>query len=316
MTVLPLLAATGCSSDADDRSQVNDPMPLTFVSQMEGLVEATRSGTALQATKIVSGIKVGIYVYDHRDKVTTAADYATSYKKENVEFTSNGNNGWSNSYTWYWPENGNSINVYAYAPYNSSWKISGTNTFSVGSTQTTDAQYTASDLLSGSAANPVSPGSGTTAPGTVPITFSHKLSKITITLTAGNGMSLNDVTSVQITNTKVKGTVTMASNVISSVAPASDATVTTITCGEAKTSSCSAIIIPQEVAANTKLIRVTTSSGGVYDYPLSAKTTFLAGKEYKYNITLNLYGLTVSSTITNWADPITESKSLSHVNTQ
>lgn len=299
-----------CSSDADEREVLSEAVPLTFTSQLEDLVDATRSATNLQGNKIASGVKAGIYVYDAQNAVTNAT-YATAYKKENISFTSDGNNGWSSAPTWYWPGTGNKINVYAYAPYNSGWKLSGTNSFSVGTTQTTDAQYLASDLLSGSVSNPVARGTGTPSP--VAITFTHQLSKVTITLTAGTGVTLSDVSKVEILNTKVTGTVTMANNAISSVAPASGATASTIQCGGAGSGTsyaCSGIVIPgQTISTSTILIRVTMSSGGTYDYKPKTAVTFTAGKEYRYAVTLNTYGLTVTSSVTDWGTQTTENGS-------
>lgn len=298
-----LLALTACSSEGDE-PQATELIPLTFVSEMgDDQTVITRYGSNVQSTQLVSGTKVGIYLYDAKNKVSTtgAGTYATNrFNKKNIEFTANGSGGWSNSYSWFWPENGNSVNVYAYAPYNSGWDLAtaGTKTFSVPATQTDDSNYKSYDLLSGVAANPVAPATG--AAKAVAITFTHKLSKVTINLTAGSGVTLDDVSSVQVLNTVLSGTVTIANNVISSVTK-NGTTKTTITCGGAKTSSCSAIVIPGNAIATTDvLIRVNMTSGGVFDYKPQTAVTFAAGKNYIYNVTLNIYGLTVTSSITDW----------------
>lgn len=54
------------------------------------------------------------------------------------------------------------------------------------------------------------------------------------------------------------------------------------------------------VAASTQLLQVTLASGGVLYYKPSSDQVFLGSKKYKYEITVNLSGLTVTSTIANW----------------
>ena len=107
-----LLALTACSSEGDE-PQATELIPLTFVSEMgDDQTVITRYGSNVQSTQLVSGTKVGIYLYDAKNKVSTtgAGTYATNrFNKKNIEFTANGSGGWSNSYSWFWPENGNSV---------------------------------------------------------------------------------------------------------------------------------------------------------------------------------------------------------------
>lgn len=305
---VPLFTLTACSNDDDSRMQVEKRVPLTFVSQLDDQSEnITRYGTDVQSTQLVSGTKVGIFLYDAKDKKsdTGATTYANGYQKKNIEFTANGSGSFSNSYSWYWPENGNGVKVFAYAPYNSAWDLSVTSNttkdFSVPASQTDNSTYKSYDLLYGKAnsGNAVTPATGQDK--AVPITFSHMLSKITVNLTAGNGVALSNVTSVQVLNTVLTATVTYANNAISSATKKSNTATSTITCGGEGTSSCSAIVIPgNAITTSTVLIRVNTSGGGVFDYKPTTAVTFASGKNYTYNITLNTYGLTVTSSITNW----------------
>lgn len=314
VAVLTTLLFTACSNDEREEwtDNGNKALPIMITSEvLSADAGDTRAATNLQATQIASGVKVGVFIYDalNFNSTSAAQTYASSYKKENVEYTANGSGGWSATPgTYYFPMTGNKVNIYAYAPKKSSWNLTSANSHSVNTDQTTAANYNNSDLLSGVASNSVAPTSNA-----VPIQFSHVLSKVTVVLVAGNGVSLSDVSKVEILNTKVAGTVTMESNVIKSVAPASGATVSTIQCGGAGSGtsySCSAIVIPgQSVATTTEFIRITMNSGGTYSYKPQTAVNLTANKEYKYTITLNTYGLTVTSSITNWTSGVNETGS-------
>jgi hypothetical protein len=61
------------------------------------------------------------------------------------------------------------------------------------------------------------------------------------------------------------------------------------------------IIVPQTVAANENFIKLHLAAGGDLYYKIpTGNITFDSGKKYIYHITVNLTGLTVTSTITDW----------------
>ena len=123
------------------------------------------------------------------------------------------------------------------------------------------------------------------------LTFVHKLCKVEYTLVQGTGTPALTGATVQWMN--VAKTIGFTAET-GAVATSSD--VTTIT----PHSTYGAIIVPQTVSANTKLLKVTLADGGVLYYTPDEDQTFDSEKKYSYKITVNLSGLSVQSTITEW----------------
>ncbi len=221
----------------------------------------------------------------------------------------------------YFPQDGNAVNIYAYR--GGLGSISGseypTNELrhSVATDQrssnTKNAAYGHSDLLYAKETN---------VPRTTPsvqLTFHHLLSKIEVVLMEGAGDEdfLGDIESVKILNTKTGAKFTLGkdkpaygkNNENGIVITAEENTTTDIqidadvTAKDATEVLNEAIIVPQTLAAETEFIQITLKSGGKFTYKLGeAGTTFESGKKYKYTITANQTGLSVTSTIANWGN--------------
>ena len=163
--------------------------------------------------------------------------------------------------------------------------------FSVAANQSTDANYKASDLMTGTAANPVI---RTTA--AVPMTFTHLLTKVDVNLTAGDGFTDTQMADAVVSILGTKPTTTF--NVQDDIVGAASGDATTITAGTGAANS--AIIVPQTIVAGASFIKVTVG-GGDYIYKMGAATTFDAKKCYTFNITVNKTGLVLTvTTITDW----------------
>ena len=263
------------------------------------VISETRStDQSLQLTQFANGEKVGIFLVENSTNSTTGSqltsgDNVTVYNSGSpLEYTANGEGGLSITNAQYWPTSGNGLFIYGVYPSSSASAYTETaKEFSVKTDQSTDANYKASDLMTGvPASNPVS---RTTS--AVPLTFKHLLTKVNITLTAGAGFSSSDLASaeVYILNTKPTTTFSVASQTIGDASgSAQEITVCTGTAG-------SAIIVPQTLNANTNFIKVEVG-GGAYIYKLAAQTSFSASSVYTYSITVNKTGLEVSSSITGW----------------
>lgn len=76
-----------------------------------------------------------------------------------------------------------------------------------------------------------------------------------------------------------------------------DATATIAVFGEA-------IIVPQTIRPTANFLKIHTASGGDMFAKLggTADKVFEAGKKYVYTVTVSLSGITLSSTISDWAD--------------
>lgn len=308
---IALLSLTACSSDETEpqATQQTDGLTLKLFGTVDDM-GVTRAGTALQTSTVAEGNMVGVFVRDYIDDTTPGVDpYRTTYEttKNNLMLEAQSDGSLTSTTTYYWPADGNKIKVYAFAPRQTEWTLTGTsNTFTVLDDQSDATGYTStnvptgyllSDLMTGQANN----GQAVARTGdAVQVAFRHVLSKVTVTLVQGDGIDINTVNGIYIMNTKVRGAVTMTNCQISSVGPATGSLTPEIKISTNK-NACSGIIIPQAVTAGTQFIKVTTSDGGTYIWPMATGgQTFLGGYEYKYTITLNLFSLTVTNTVEPW----------------
>lgn len=111
--------------------------------------QVTRSiATGLQGNQIANDVHVGFFINENVEK-----DATTTYT-QNLDYTANGSGGFSGTAV-YFPQSGNGVNIYAYAPRkddsqdDSKLALNGTYAFSIQTDQSTDANYLASDLLWG-----------------------------------------------------------------------------------------------------------------------------------------------------------------------
>lgn len=212
--------------------------------------------------------------------VTKQSTDEKEYSGYTLDFTANGQGGLSNSTTtMYYPESGMGVSIYAYHP-----SDAGTS-FSVQADQSSDGDYFKSDLLYSAKKDYARQKEAHS------LTFVHKLCKVEYTLVQGTGTPALTGATVQWMN--VAKTIGFTAET-GAVATSSD--VTTIT----PHSTYGAIIVPQTVSANTKLLKVTLADGGVLYYTPDEDQTFDSEKKYSYKITVNLSGLSVQSTITEW----------------
>ncbi len=297
LAVAALLTMASCS---DDEVTGGGSRHLLRLSTANIISETRATGTdsELQLTQFASGSKVAIFlVEDVSGTATASGDNVTTYTQP-LEYTANGSGGLTPGAAQYWPTSGNGLHIYGVYPYSAVSTTTTTYastdiTFTVQHDQSKDADYNASDLMTGtpSSNNPVKRTSSA-----VEVKFTHLLSKININLSKGAGFNEGDLNSaeVYITNTLPTTTFNVQNTTLGTASgTAADITVCTGTTG-------SAIIVPQTIASGTAFIKVVVG-GGEYIYNLASATTFEGKTQYTYNITVAKTGLTVTSTINAWA---------------
>lgn len=315
-----LLALAGCSNEENEVTPDNWNGEIRLSSGLD-VQQVTRSiATDLQGDKINTSVKVGIFINeDTQEGGTTTTTYT-----QNMEYTADGNNGLSTSVQPYYPQSGAGVNIFAYAPRNASYAsgISGSMSFTVASDQSTDAQYLASDLLWGQPMKEDPSSSGTyisanpveRTSNAVGISFKHLLSKIEVTLKPGSGLTTEDFKGAKLTVLQVKPTtaLTMNSGTIATASGnATEITAATYPTDSEPTLTASAVLVPQAITENTKFLKVHLTTGGDLFYTVEKGKGFSleSGKVYKYEITVKLTGLTVTSSIKDWesigANPVT-----------
>lgn len=277
------MALTACSQDEADIQ----PSALTQgnVISLTSQVAATRAASDPQTTALSTSNKVGVYV---------SSSSSTLYN--NVEHSVGDAGALTATTTMNYPtEDGATVNIYAYAPYASSLELSSDNAFSVSTDQSAESGYLASDLVYASKTGQASTSDA------VSLTFAHKLSQLQIVIQNDANINLTNA-SVYVTGTKIAttfnpstGTVGAASGDATAIKAANISAAGTVY----------AIVVPQDIAANTELVKITTSDK-TYIAKLTSAVTFAAGKAHSFTarIAPNEVELTLNaSSITEWGSP-------------
>ena len=174
----------------------------------------------------------------------------------------------------YYPAGAQNIDIVAFYP------ASAGTSFTVAADQTSDASYKASDLMFASVTNQAKQAAA------VNLAFSHKMAKLNVNITPGQGVT--SINSLSVLN--VKPTVSF-DHATGAVGAAS---------GEAigiAMSNNGAVIIPAQTI-NGGLLSIVTDKGTA-TYSVADKV-FEAGKLYTINITVNLRAVGTTTAITGW----------------
>ena len=304
-----LFTLAACNND--DNLPTDNPNAPVEIRLSSGIQVQTRAAHNNLDTRLAAGEEVRVWV----DDADSGVDKPNLYKN-NILTVGDDQTTLSGGNPMYFPSTGNAVNIYAihgnFEP-NTDWS----NFWSTNITHTvkqnqqsgeSNTGYAVSDLVYCKSGN-VPPNSN---PTTVNLQFEHLLSKIEVVLVEGAGAP--KIKQVEIINTKlqtkftpdkengvdVKADGPEEENPIlididtTPEADAKDGDKTNDILNEA-------IIVPQKVGGGKQFIRITTDEGGKLFYSLpEGGETFLSGKKYRYTITANLTGLTVTATIGDW----------------
>ena len=174
----------------------------------------------------------------------------------------------------YYPAGAQNIDIVAYYP------ASAGTSFTVASDQTADASYKASDLMFASVTNQAKQAAA------VNLAFSHKMAKLCVNITPGQGVtSINSLSVLNVMPTvsfnQATGEVGTASGDATSIAMSNNG----------------AAIIPAQTISGGLLSIVTDKGTATYSV---ADKVFEAGKLYTINITVNLRAVGTTTAITGW----------------
>lgn len=274
-------AFTGCSSDELDNQTIQksgNKINFTYGAAATRTVTDPQSGTSVS-----TGLNVGIFGVSS-EGTTTMTNYANN---KYVTAASNAINLATGSSDMTWPTTTSATaSIYAYAPYQESWEVNTANSFSVQSDQTSDDNYLASDLLYASAASQAQGA-------TVNLAFSHKLSKVSITIkkATGSNVILNGAT-VKIKNTQLTTSLNPSTGALGDASgDVTDITAATIASeleagNESSTATACAVIVPQTLAAGTAFVEITTTDNKTLIGKLSEATTFASSNSYSMTISV------------------------------
>ena len=190
-----LAALASCSNEHELSQQSAEDTPIRIQANVGGIT--TRAGSSIQGNQFDNTESVNVYIYEH----TTGGQATYTYGNGGnglVTCTADGN-GNLNPGSIFYPKNGNGIDVYGVYP-TTVTENNSSQEFSVKTNQSGDTEYKASDLMYASCVTNHKKGTP------VSLTFTHKLSKVTVELEAGTGFKDSDLNSavVKITNTSTK----------------------------------------------------------------------------------------------------------------
>lgn len=299
-----LLALAACNNE--DYTPMDDPNTPMEIRLSSGIDVQTRANSAEVPDKqIAEGQQVGVFINDAGNGDVVSA---------NLKYDANGSGGLILASTTpaqktpYYPANGNGVKMTAYHPYNADAALEGDGyAFAVSTDQSSNANYYASDLLYSESENYARQKTAHN------IAFKHKLSKVECTLTSGSGSPVLTGATVSIVKAKTNITFNPANGTLSD---AQSATTADIKLNSAIASgSYIGIIPPQTYAKGGQFLKVELSAaagGGTFYYtipngPDDEDLTLGENKVYKYTITVNRTGLSVTSTIEPWGDGGTHS---------
>lgn len=218
---------------------------------------------SLQSTRIAEGQQVSVTI------TGAASDH------DNVAWVVGKNGSLSNTGSAvYWGTTNATIT--AYHPYHSSW--TGTNhTFTVSTDQSTDEGYLNSDLLWATTTASV-------ATNPVTLNFTHKLSKINVTLVNKGNENISNAT-ITLCGVNVATGFNPQTGELYAIAEDIADIKASVTTDSAYTAS--AIIVPQTLAQGTNFIKITFEDKD-YHYTLPEDQVFESGQAYQFTIEVNI----------------------------
>lgn len=140
----------------------------------------------------------------------------------------------------------------------------------------------------------------------VSLTFTHRLTKLSLTIAAGNGMAAEDLAGleVEITNQRAKGSYSPLSETFS---VASEPVQTIALNTAASGTSAVAILFPttgpegiNPIVAGRQLVFTLAGTGEVFRWDIPDSKSFKQGDKNIYDITINRTSLDVTATIVDW----------------
>lgn len=238
-----------------------------------------------------NGDKVGIYVVNY-DGATAGALTTSNNQVNNKQFTYDGSK-WTPEESIYWKDGNTAADFYAYYPYSSSPNISA-HPFSVQKDQSNEDNFWASDFLWGKAIK-ISP-----TPNAVSIQTNHSLSRIIVDIKPGEGFTAESwaaaTKSVKICDIKTSATINLSTGVATETGSKGEI-IPLATAETGTTLSYKAMMIPQVVTENSKLVVVTIDDT---DYIFRKEYTFSSNTIHKFTVIINKSGSNVDVTIGEW----------------
>ena len=302
-TVAVASAFISCNDVMIDEPSISLTTPINLSARLQ-----QQNATRADEQGFVTGDRMGIYIVDYVNGVPGILDVAAN-RASNVLYTFDGDNyKWTAPTQLYWRDGSTPVDVYGYYPGINYIDNPTTFQFEVSELQNVVPEdggmsnYEASDFLWGKTAK-VSP-----TEKEITVSYHHRMAGVWVYLKTGEGITATEWEKldkiVQIENTVRTATVDLTNGV-----PVPSGEVDrSIAMLPQSGDSYRAVVVPQKVAANKKLISVTLD-GITYTHSLTSEMNYQMGKIHNFTITINKveasgdYVLSVSyDGITDWVN--------------
>ena len=318
-----LAALASCSNDhvlSQQSPTPSDPDVINIVAaSSKPVTRAVEDATNLQNTQFVAEEKINVYLEEVKLESETAVITYTPkvYKVTTNEGEVSGSLVLkpADDILPKFPSNEHGVLAYAFYPSTVSKTTGDNTTFTVELDQSKDENYKKSDLMFGTNnynttvdenyGKPIASFEGTKKGNQVPLYFKHQLAKVIVKMdeTSFSSGFLTGAT-IKLKGVKNEFTYKASKNGVEHISLTGDATVE-VKLGTYNADGNACIIAPQDVAAETEFIEITTNGSPaktyVYKIPTGSSKTFESGKKYIYNIKLSGGSLVVISTkIEEW----------------
>lgn len=283
-----LLLLAGCSKDNGMETPESDGR---VALQVTSGIETRAIGTAWE-----KGDAIGIYMLE-------AGTTDISEEAENRRYsTADGTSTFATTagQTIYFPIDGGTVDFRAYYPHRETL-TDGVMALDVSS----QTDLPAIDLMTAKVASTKAAPLDKNHP-TVAFTFTHRLTKLELNITAGNGISASDLAGlkVEVTNQRTSGNYDPQ---FEAFGVSSDPVQTVKMNTSADGTLAQAILLPTTAAdginpivAGREFIFTLKATGEVFRWSVPDDKGFLAGDRNIYNITINRTSLIVTATIEDW----------------
>lgn len=264
-----------CSSNPspDPTPPEPDKMPLTIQGGIAPYTKASDAG-------FDNGDAVGIYVVDYSNPTTPGVlQVSGNHATNNKHIYNTSDNSWKPDAgkQIYWNDETTKVDIYGCYPYHEGTAVQ--YSASVQADQSTPANYAASDFMWAKKAG-VAPQ---TTP--IPLDFGHKMSKLVITLIAGDGFTSDEFAAaskaVRLYGVNLKAEINIATgeasvkdnySVVEAITPYQDG------------NAYKAIIAPQTIPANGLTIEAMVNG---ISYISQTAFSFISNKQHNLEITIN-----------------------------
>lgn len=270
--IATMTSFSACTNDAEEGLTQESEIKLTSE------ITPSRAASNLQSTQIVAGQEVGVTITgaktDHNNVAWEVEDNGVLTNKGDAVYYGDG-----------------AVTITAYHPFNDDWDENTIYGFSVSTDQSTNAKYLASDLLWATATS-------SKTETAVPLTFSHKLTKINVTLVPENEDDDLKGATISIYGTKIIAAINPTTGQMLEADGTTQEIIAGVIADDVYTAS--AIVVPQEVSG--KFIKI-THEGKTYFYTLPSAKILESGHSYSYTLTVKGKQLiSTGSSIDEWDD--------------